>query len=77
MAQQFGIPLESARVFIAGTPTDIVPNATPTAGSASSDMYGGAIWDACKQLKERLQPYREKLPDGTFKANPASANYSS
>lgn len=64
-AEMLGVPLES--VFIAGTSSDIVPNSSPTAGSAGSDLYGGAVYNACLQLVERLQPYREKLPTGTFK----------
>ena len=33
-----------------------VPNASPTAASASSDMYGAAVLDACEQLKARMEP---------------------
>ena len=33
-----------------------VPNASPTAASVSSDMYGAAVLDACEQLKARMQP---------------------
>ena len=44
-----------------------VPNSSPTAASASSDMYGAATSDACRQLNERLAPYREARPDATFK----------
>lgn len=36
-----------------------VPNSSPTAASASSDMYGGATSDACAQLNERLAPFRD------------------
>jgi len=35
-----------------------VPNASPTAGSASTDLYGMAVLDACRQINERLRPYR-------------------
>jgi xanthine dehydrogenase/oxidase len=35
-----------------------VPNASPTAGSASTDLYGMAVLDACRQINERLKPYR-------------------
>ena len=48
-------------------PTDKVPNASPTAASASSDMYGAAAADACRQLNARLAPFREKLPGKGFK----------
>ena len=39
-AQSLGLPLNS--VYIAETATDKVPNASSTAASASSDIYGGA-----------------------------------
>jgi CO/xanthine dehydrogenase Mo-binding subunit len=34
-----------------------VPNASPTAGSASTDLYGMAVLQACRQIRERLAPY--------------------
>jgi xanthine dehydrogenase/oxidase len=48
-------------VHIAETSTDKVPNASPTAASASSDLYGAAILDACSQLTSRLAPIRKSL----------------
>ncbi|XP_071706054.1 xanthine dehydrogenase 1-like [Rutidosis leptorrhynchoides] len=53
-ASAFEISLSS--VFISETSTDKVPNASPTAASASSDMYGAAVLDACKQIKARMDP---------------------
>jgi xanthine dehydrogenase/oxidase len=51
-------------VFISETATNTVANTSSTAASASSDLNGYAIWNACKQLNERLAPYREKYgPD--------------
>lgn len=44
-----------------------IPNASPTAASASSDLYGAAAADACAQLNARLEPYRAKMPDASFK----------
>jgi xanthine dehydrogenase molybdopterin-binding subunit B len=43
-----------------------VPNASPTAASASSDMYGGATADACAQLVKRLAHYRESMAGKPF-----------
>ena len=60
-AHELGIPLDG--VFIAETATDKVPNASPTAASASSDMYGGAVMDACRQINERLAPYRKEAKE--------------
>ncbi|XP_027929084.1 xanthine dehydrogenase 1-like isoform X2 [Vigna unguiculata] len=53
-ASAFNIPLTS--VFISDTSTDKVPNASPTAASASSDMYGAAVLDACEQIMTRMKP---------------------
>lgn len=64
VAQALGIPLET--VHINETATDKIPNATPTAASASSDLYGAAAADACAQLNARLQPYRIEHPDASF-----------
>jgi len=65
-AQALGVPMES--VLISETATNTVANTSATAASASSDLNGYAIWDACTQLNERLKPYREKLgPEATMK----------
>ncbi|KAA8499059.1 Xanthine dehydrogenase [Porphyridium purpureum] len=57
--------ISAEKVFISETATDKVPNASPTAASASSDMYGMAIVDACAQLNARLAKYRaENEEDG-------------
>jgi xanthine dehydrogenase/oxidase len=55
-------------VFISETATNTVANGSSTAASASSDLNGYAIWNACQQLNERLKPYRKKLgPDAQMK----------
>ena len=58
-AQALGVPLSD--VFISETATNTVANTSSTAASASSDLNGYAIFNACEQLNDRLQPYREKL----------------
>lgn len=58
-ATELGIPLE--KVFISETATDKVPNASPTAASSSSDLYGMAVKRACEQLNENLRPSRLDL----------------
>lgn len=63
-ASSFDIPLSS--VFISETSTDKVPNASPTAASASSDMYGAAVLDACEQIKARMQPIASKGKFSSF-----------
>ncbi|KAL6357456.1 hypothetical protein LRP88_07623 [Fusarium phalaenopsidis] len=65
-AQALGVPLDN--VFISETSTNTVANASATAASASSDLNGYAIFNACEQLNERLAPYRKKLgPEATMK----------
>lgn len=54
-------------VFISETATNTVANTSPTAASASSDLNGYAVFNACEQLNERLRPYREKMPNATLK----------
>jgi xanthine dehydrogenase molybdopterin-binding subunit B len=49
------------------TATNIVINTSSTAASVSSDINGYAVLNACKVLSERLKPYREKMPDKSFK----------
>ena len=58
-AQALGVPLSD--VHISETATNTVANTSSTAASASSDLNGYAIFNACEQLNERLKPYREKL----------------
>ena len=58
-AQELDVPLES--VHISETKTDSVANTSSTAASASSDLNGMAVKNACEQLNARLAPYREKF----------------
>ncbi|KAF9292879.1 hypothetical protein BGZ88_006024 [Linnemannia elongata] len=57
-AEGLDIPMEM--IHIVETSTDKVANASPTAASASSDMNGMAVKNACDQINERLEPYRAK-----------------
>ncbi|MFI0980599.1 xanthine dehydrogenase molybdopterin binding subunit [Streptomyces sp. NPDC021093] len=52
-ATTLGIPLHKVR--LAPTRTDKVPNTSATAASSGADLNGGAIKNACEQLRERLQ----------------------
>ncbi|EPS65688.1 hypothetical protein M569_09089, partial [Genlisea aurea] len=63
-ASCFDIPLSA--VFISETSTDKVPNASPTAASASSDLYGAAVLDACEQIKARMEPIARNHDFGSF-----------
>ena len=65
-AQALSVPLSD--VFISETATNTVPNTSSTAASASSDLNGYAIFNACEQLNTRLAPYRQKLgPEASMK----------
>ncbi|GFF23243.1 xanthine dehydrogenase [Aspergillus lentulus] len=64
-AEALGVP--QSDVFISETATNTVANTSSTAASASSDLNGYAIFNACEQLNERLRPYREKMPGASLK----------
>lgn len=51
-ASALGIPLE--RVRLAPTRTDKVPNTSATAASSGADLNGGAVKNACEQIRARL-----------------------
>ncbi|PHH79027.1 hypothetical protein CDD80_5741 [Ophiocordyceps camponoti-rufipedis] len=72
-AQALSVPLEA--VFISETATNTVANASATAASASSDLNGYAVADACRQLNERLEPYRLKLGEEATMGQLAHAAY--
>jgi xanthine dehydrogenase/oxidase len=72
-AEALGVPLSD--VFISETATNTVANSSATAASASSDLNGYAIFNACAQLNERLAPYRERLGPGASMHDIASAAY--
>jgi xanthine dehydrogenase large subunit len=58
-AEGLGLPLEAIRVM--PTRTDKVPNTSATAASASADLNGAAVLDACAQLKQRLARVAARL----------------
>ncbi|KAL6710666.1 hypothetical protein ACN47E_007723 [Coniothyrium glycines] len=65
-AEALQVPL--SEVFVSETATNTVANSSSTAASASSDLNGYAIYNACMQLNERLQPIRERLgPNASMK----------
>ncbi|KAJ1916407.1 hypothetical protein H4219_003809 [Mycoemilia scoparia] len=63
-AEALEVPLDS--VFVSDTSTNVVANTSPTAASASSDLNGYAVYNACMILKERLAPLREKMAGEPF-----------
>ncbi|KAJ7988705.1 hypothetical protein DPEC_G00312000 [Dallia pectoralis] len=59
-----GIP--PCKIHITETSTSTVPNTSPTAASASSDLNGAAVYNACEILVQRLEPYKTKNPKGCW-----------
>ncbi|HWC84483.1 MAG TPA: xanthine dehydrogenase molybdopterin binding subunit [Pseudonocardiaceae bacterium] len=51
-ATTLGVPRSTVR--LAPTRTDKVPNTSATAASSGADLNGGAVKNACEQLRERL-----------------------
>ncbi len=64
VAEELGVEL--ALVRITATSTGKVPNTSPTAASSGTDLNGEAARAACRVLKERLAPFREKFPQHPF-----------
>jgi aerobic-type carbon monoxide dehydrogenase small subunit (CoxS/CutS family) len=58
--------LAELRVRRMPTRTDKVPNTSPSAASASTDLNGAAVASACAELKSRLAPVAASLPGCTF-----------
>ena len=58
VARAFGVSTE--RVRVSPTDTSRVPNASPTAASASSDLNGHAAVDAVNQVKARLLDFASR-----------------
>jgi xanthine dehydrogenase large subunit len=52
-ATTLGVPL--AKVRLAPTRTDKVPNTSATAASSGADLNGGAVKNACEQIRSRLE----------------------
>ncbi|MEE4661353.1 MAG: xanthine dehydrogenase molybdopterin binding subunit [Halieaceae bacterium] len=55
VARALGVSIE--RVMISATRTDKVPNTSPTAASAGTDMNGMAALDACETILARLREF--------------------
>ena len=58
-AIQLGVTMDAIRVMPART--DKVPNTSASAASASTDLNGAAVADACRQIQERLRPVAAAL----------------
>ncbi|KJE94734.1 xanthine dehydrogenase, variant [Capsaspora owczarzaki ATCC 30864] len=63
-SRELGIPM--SMIHVTETSTSTVPNTSPTAASAGSDLNGMAVKNACETLNGRLKPFKEANPTGTF-----------
>ncbi|TWS19992.1 xanthine dehydrogenase molybdopterin binding subunit [Tsukamurella asaccharolytica] len=80
-ATTLGVPL--SRVRLAPTRTDKVPNTSATAASSGADLNGGAVKNACEQIRDRLaavaasligiNPSDVRFNDGTISGLGAAA----
>ncbi|KAJ1395253.1 molybdopterin binding aldehyde oxidase/xanthine dehydrogenase [Ochromonadaceae sp. CCMP2298] len=50
------------------TSTATVANSSPSAASASTDLYGMAVIHACEQINARLAPLRAARPELSWSA---------
>ncbi|KAK7505493.1 hypothetical protein BaRGS_00003238 [Batillaria attramentaria] len=55
-----------SKIRVTETNVAMVPNTSPTSGSVSSDLCGGAVVNACQTLMERLEPIRAQNPNGSW-----------
>ncbi|ESO07509.1 hypothetical protein HELRODRAFT_110470 [Helobdella robusta] len=62
------LQISTSMIHIHETNSHIIPNASPTAASSSSDLFGMAIVLACEKIIRRLQPYIKSKPESGWKA---------
>ncbi|XP_068222819.1 xanthine dehydrogenase/oxidase [Palaemon carinicauda] len=60
------LQISADKIHIAETSSDKVPNTSPTAASASSDLNGMAVMYACDKIRRRLEPYIAKNSKGSW-----------
>nr|KAG5712870.1 hypothetical protein BaRGS_007467 [Batillaria attramentaria] len=60
------LQLPVSKITVNGASIDVVPNTSPSAASVSSDMFGGAVVDACEKLLRRLKPIKAANPKFTW-----------
>ncbi len=60
--RELGLRTEQVRLMT--TTTDKVPNTSATAASSGTDLNGAAVSDACRILRERLEPVAAEMLGG-------------
>ena len=68
-----GLGVSMDRIRVMPTRTDKVPNTSATAASASTDLNGAAVLDACTQIRKRLAPVESEFPGMPFEKIVAEA----
>jgi xanthine dehydrogenase/oxidase len=63
-ARALAIP--PSKIHISEMATNTVPNASTTAASVSTDLYGKAVQNACETIRTRLSPYVDANPKATW-----------
>ena len=64
VSDELEIPID--RIQIAETGTDYVPNPHMSGASSTSDLSGPSVRRAAVELRQRLAPFREAKPDGSW-----------
>uniref|UniRef100_A0A6I8MZT9 Xanthine dehydrogenase/oxidase n=1 Tax=Ornithorhynchus anatinus TaxID=9258 RepID=A0A6I8MZT9_ORNAN len=59
-----GIPM--SKIYISETSTNTVPNTSATSASLGTDLNGMAVQAACKTILERLKPFKDQNPNGSW-----------
>lgn len=65
-SRALGVPV--SKIHVCETSSHSVANTSPTAASASSDLNGAAVIQACQVLNLRLQPYKNQDPKGSWES---------
>ncbi|KAM7325082.1 xanthine dehydrogenase/oxidase [Alexandromys fortis] len=60
------LKIPTSKIHISETSTNTVPNTSPTAASASADINGQAVYEACQVILKRLEPFKKKKPEGSW-----------
>ncbi|XP_021073324.1 xanthine dehydrogenase/oxidase [Mus pahari] len=60
------LKIPTSKIHITETSTNTVPNTSPTAASASTDLNGQAVYEACQTILSRLEPFKKKNPQGSW-----------
>ncbi|EDO33869.1 predicted protein [Nematostella vectensis] len=60
------LDVPTSKIHLSETSTNTVPNSSPTAASASTDIYGMAVLNACEKIVRRIEPYKKANPKGTW-----------